>query len=221
MTYTSESLMVVNSFPEIEELTAAQYNGRHERPGFQIHEDLVRRVGLFAIFDSINNTTFAQGHSLPFNSKSAESVNDNHLPPHIDGSLIGLAIHHSLSSHGTVQLAHLKDKTFQPGKRGSIFAAPYQKNQCQYTGQGIQDIKEADTIHSGTLHLNRLTVFSEGNVEGLPPAIHYFGDGKNRRWARYAHNPLILSTPEREVAAIDGFRNEVRNVRPELVDPQK
>lgn len=142
--------------------------------------------------DSIEaGSAAALGDKIPFTSKPALYNEPGQYAPHVDGGMRGLSIHHNKGNLGSVEIAHLLNDGLH-GYEAKQFSGTHTGDFNQYEGGGIEevcaDLKIGD-IHTGELKKDRLTVFSQGNLPGLYPAIHYFKRDPNDSswsWTRYS-----------------------------------
>lgn len=195
-----KELSVTDSLEGVRELSEQSYSA--EIPGFQVHRDFARQAGIIPVMTAVEQGSLdALGETIPFTVLPSYGE-PRRYPPHVDSGFRGLAVHRSESRVlGEVQLTHLLDGR-QPGRSGAIIFAEG-KDLASYSETGIEeectDVDHGE-IHRGDFELGTLTVFSQGNIQGLPPAIHYFrrdGGRKAGLWRRYASSSEdALETPE-------------------------
>ena len=185
-TQNTHQLAVVDSLPGVVEQAEQAYKA--EIPGFQINKTFAKKIGLVPVMDSIEEgSVLALGDRIPFTARPDLYNEPGHYPPHTDGNFRGMSIHHNQAGSGHVQLAHLLDGTQPEAKDGRMFIGPETENYRFYKGPGIVAVDvEHGPIFEGEIEPDKLTIFSEGNIEGLPPAIHYFNrSGGGGWWTRY------------------------------------
>ena len=200
-------LEVVGTSRDVVEMAVAAYC--NEAPGFQVDERFARKVGTCSILDSIEEASeLALGAKVPFTYLPFGYNEPGYYAPHLDGGFKGLSVHRNLSGRGFVELAHLTEETDLPAHEGRIFLGDYTGAFNNYKGGGIDvvcaEVGHGD-IYRGDLEVDRLTVFSQGNLEGLLRAIHYFrrttgGIG----WIRYSSNLSDNNLTQAQLDALAG-----------------
>jgi len=159
----------------------AKQTYRNEIPGFQDARlsGIPRRQHLDhinAVLDEIESASAeVMGESIPFTYYPPLWNESGHFAPHIDGTFHGLAVHKNRHDMGEVDLAH---PTENPNQRDKPVVYTLEgETYTRYNGVGmiglVDKIKDA-RVFTGPLTKDGLTVFSQGNIGNLLPAIHHF-----------------------------------------------
>lgn len=188
-----KELPITDSLEGVGELSEQAY--QMEIPGFQIEPSLALQTGaitslLSAIEDGSRVIYSGTDLFVPFTHRN-EEPNAGNFAPHVDAGNRGLAVHQfrgrSITGHVELALADIDTSTGP-----AIFGQPEDDARVDaYKGSGIaeacKDVPHGE-IYSGPLVFGKLTVFSQGGLPGLMPAIHYF-ERENRSpapWRRFS-----------------------------------
>ena len=160
-------------------LAMAQFN--NEIPGFQdfraVNVGLAQRIAVVnSLLDDVERATedtFDQ--QLPFLGPVTSTL-PGRYPPHLDGRQSGASLHINQNDvPGTVYLAHPEGVLPHYAYWGHSFMT-YDDSGRNYNGKSLAEMPEivAGVIYEGPLVLNGITVFSQGNIGNLIPAVHQF-----------------------------------------------
>lgn len=199
-----QPMEIAHSLRDVRDLTGAVH--ANEIPGFQIDErvrggtDITR---LFNIMDAIEEGGHQQtGLWVPFSNRPFFANNPGEYAPHIDSTFRGVSLHDSLAGDGYFEVAHL-DKPIDNRKTPKEFYRPDEMQGERYVGRGIIDVPEVTgPIWRGELKPGRPTVFSQGNLGALKPAVHFVKrrNPYDNAWRRYGSWAAETELPHAELA---------------------
>jgi hypothetical protein len=192
MSYGSyRRLELATSLADITELGVQAY--QNEVPGFQVDEAVLEDAGMLAVTNSIEvSSELVLGSRIPFTYMSRvpyqwrRGMSSRHYAPHIDPKYRGLVVHNELEGEGYVELAHSLDDAHTGDN--DIWFTESGLVDAAYDGGGLgTSTAPVDVVYGGELTPGKLTVFSEGNIEGLKPTIHLFRRNHGFRfdWRKY------------------------------------
>lgn len=185
-------LTVVDSLSGMQDQAAGA--SINQVPGFQVDRDFAKQVGLLGLLTTLEDAV-QQAWGIPIVVNAfAQRAREGNIPPHVDGGFAGFALHENSSNYGKVYLAHYLDVD---GNKADAVLYPQ-----MMTPSGLRvPARGFGPIYDGDLEPGTLTVFSQGNVGGMLPSLHWFNRDGYARFRRFATTQRALGMTSKERVA--------------------